>query len=73
MADQKKQVRCDKDPEFVDLTHEGRWRCGWALLPQFEALRRPVTEEGHLEAFRREQAAIEEVLGRQKLGDPLFL
>lgn len=33
MADQEKQVRCDETSEFVELTPEGRWRCGWALLP----------------------------------------
>lgn len=73
MADQEKQVRCDQDPEFVELTHEGRWRCGWALLPQLEALRRPMTEGRRLEAFRHERAAIEEALRRQKFGQPLFL
>ncbi len=73
MADQEKQARCDQHPEFVELTHEGRWRCGWAVLPQLEALRRLVTEEARLEAFRREQAAIEAALLRQKLGEPLFL
>ncbi|RAA18472.1 hypothetical protein DOT79_04715 [Ralstonia pseudosolanacearum] len=73
MTDQEKQVRGDQDAEFVELTSEGRWRCGWALLPQLEALRRPVTEEGRLEAFRREEAAKEEALRRQKLGEPLFL
>lgn len=73
MADHEKQVRSDQDPEFVELTHEGRWRCGWALLPQLEALRRPVTEDGGLEAIRRKRAAIEEALRRQKLGQPLFL
>ncbi len=72
MADQEKQVRCDEPPEFVELTHEGRWRCGWALLPQLEALRRPMTEEGRLEAFWGEQAAIEEALRCQKAGEPLF-
>lgn len=56
----------------MELTHEGRWRCGWALLPQLEALRGPESEEGRLEAFRREEAAIEEALRRQKLGEPLF-
>ncbi|CAJ0726011.1 hypothetical protein ACUXIW_002782 [Ralstonia pickettii] len=73
MADPESQVRCNEDSEFGEKTHEGRWRCGWALLPQLEALRRPVTEEGRLEAFRREEAAIEEALRRQKLGEPLFL
>ncbi len=73
MADQEKQVRCDEDPEFVELTHEGRWRCGWAVLSQLEALCGPETEEGRLEANRREEAAIEEALRRQKLGEPLFL
>ncbi len=73
MADQEEQVRCDQDSEFVELEHEGRRRCGWALLPQLEALRRPVTGEGRLETFRREEAAIEEALRRQELGEPLFL
>ncbi len=73
MADQEKQVRCDQDPEFVEPTHEGRWRCGWALLPQLEALRRPMTEDSRLEAFMREQVAIEEALRCQKPGEPLFL
>ncbi|XHO04787.1 hypothetical protein ACEQUB_01677 [Ralstonia syzygii] len=73
MAGQEKQVPCDQDPEFVERTREGRWRCGWALLPQLEVLRRPVTEEGRLEAFRCEEAAIEEALRCQKLGEPLFL
>ncbi len=73
MADQEKRVRCDEAPQFVGLTYEGRWRCGWALLPQLEALRGPETEEGGFEAFRREEAAIEEALRRQKLGEPLFL
>lgn len=72
MADQEKQVRCDEAPQFVEPTHEGWWRCGWALLPQLEAVRGPETEEGRLEAFRREAAAIEEALRRQKLGEPLF-
>ena len=73
MADQEKQVRCDQAPELVELTHERRWRCGWALLLQLEALRRRMTEEGRLEVLRREEAAIEEALRRQKLGEPLFL
>ncbi len=73
MADQEKQVRCDQAPEFVELTREGQWRCGWAVLPQLEVLRGPETEEGRLEANRREEAAIEVALRRQKLGEPLFL
>lgn len=73
MAGQEKQERCDQGPKFVELTREVRWRCGWALLPQLEALRRPVTEEGRLEAFWREEASIEEALRRQKPGEPLFL
>ena len=50
MAGQEKQVRCDQDPEFVGRISEGWWRCGWALLPQLEVLRRPVTREGRLGA-----------------------
>lgn len=73
MTDQEKQVRCDRDPEFMELTNERPWRCGWALLPHFEALRRSTTEEGRLEAFRDEGVAIEEALRRRKLGEPLFL
>ncbi|AXW22522.1 hypothetical protein CJO86_02370 [Ralstonia solanacearum] len=72
MADQEKQVRSDEDPEFVEPA-EGWQRCGWALLPQLGALRRPMTEEGRLEAFMREQVAIEEALRCQKPGEPLFL
>ncbi|OCS44784.1 hypothetical protein BEK68_14785 [Ralstonia pickettii] len=73
MADQENQVRRDEDPEFGELTREGRWRCGWAVLRQLEALRRPMTEDDHLEAFRCEQAALEEALRHQKFGEPLFL
>lgn len=73
MAGQEKQVRGNQDPESVELTHDEWWHCGWALLPQLEALRRQVTEEGRLEAFRRDGAAIEQALRRQKLGEPLFL
>lgn len=73
MAGQEKQVCCDQDLQFVERTREGWRRCGWALLPQLEALRRPVIEEGRLEVFRCEQAAIEDALRRQKLGEPLFL
>lgn len=73
MADQEKPVRCDQDPEFLEPTHEGRWRCGWALLPQLEALRRPMAEGRRREALRRERAAIGTALRRQKFGQPLFL
>lgn len=73
MADPEKQVRREQALELMELTREGRRRCGWALLPQVEALLGPGTEEGRLEDFRREAAAIEEALRRQKLGEPLFL
>ncbi|AXV99829.1 hypothetical protein CJO81_03070 [Ralstonia solanacearum] len=73
MTDQEKQMRCDEDPKFVEPAPEGWRRCGWALLPQLEALRRPMTEESRLDAFMREQVAIEEALRCQKPGEPLFL
>jgi hypothetical protein len=73
MADQENQLRPDEDPEFAELTPEGRWRCGWALLPQLETLRRQMTDDDRPEAFRCERAALEEALRRQKFGEPLFL